>query len=73
MQAALKALAAAAALRARFAGSARACTAYVTNERNNTVSVVDLDQIRTAKAVLVGQHPHGITTWILNLRISDDS
>ena len=46
MQAALKALAAAAALRARFAGSARACTAYVTNERNNTVSVVDLDQIK---------------------------
>ena len=61
MQAALKALAAAAA--PRCAGSARAYTAYITNERDNTVGVVDLDQTKT-KTVLVGQRPHGITTGV---------
>ena len=59
MQAALRALAAPCAC---FARSARARTAYVTTERDNTVGVVDLDQTKAGKTVLVGQHPHGITT-----------
>ena len=37
-----------------------AYTAYVTNERDNTVSVIDLDQIRTIATVPVGQRPRGI-------------
>ena len=42
-------------------GPARAYTAYVTNERDNTVSVVDLDQMKTVQTVRVGQRPRGIT------------
>ena len=44
-----------------FAGPARATTAYVTNERDNTMSVIDLDQMKTVKTVPVGQRPRGIT------------
>src|SRR5438874_6268726 len=40
---------------------AGAYTAYVTNERDNTISVVDLDQMKTVKTVRVGQRPRGIT------------
>src|SRR6185437_1555985 len=40
---------------------ALALTAYVTNERDNTISVVDLDQMKTVKTVQVGQRPRGIT------------
>ena len=43
------------------ADPARAYMAYVTNERDNTISVVDLDQMRTVKTVPVGQRPRGIT------------
>ena len=42
-------------------GPARAFMAYVTNERDNTMSVVDLDQMKTVKTVPVGQRPRGIT------------
>ena len=42
-------------------GPARAYMAYVTNERDNTMSVVDLDQMKTVKTVPVGQRPRGIT------------
>ena len=38
-----------------------AYTVYVTNERDNTISVVDLDQMKTVKTVPVGQRPRGIT------------
>ena len=38
------------------ADPASAYTAYVTNERDNTMSVVDLDQMTTVKTVPVGQH-----------------
>src|SRR4029077_4587507 len=38
-----------------------AFTAYVTNERDNTMSVVDLDQMKTVQTVPVGQRPRGIT------------
>ena len=37
-----------------------AYTAYVTNERDNTVSVVDLDKMQTVKTIEVGQRPRGI-------------
>ncbi len=35
--------------------------AYVSNERDNTISVVDLDQMKTIATVPVGQRPRGIT------------
>ncbi|MFZ0018763.1 MAG: PQQ-dependent catabolism-associated beta-propeller protein, partial [Acetobacteraceae bacterium] len=38
-----------------------AYTAYVSNERDNTISVVDLDQMKTVKTIPVGQRPRGIT------------
>jgi len=40
---------------------ADAYTAYVSNERDNTISVVDLDQMKTVGTVPVGQRPRGIT------------
>jgi YVTN family beta-propeller protein len=42
-------------------GPAHALTAYVSNERDNTISVVDLDAGKTVKTVDVGQRPRGIT------------
>ena len=42
------------------ASPAFAYTAYVTNERDNTVSVVDLDKMETVKTIPVGQRPRGI-------------
>src|SRR5580658_9134719 len=42
------------------AAPVRAYTAYVTNERDNTISVVDLDKMETVKTVPVGQRPRGI-------------
>jgi len=38
-----------------------ASLAYVTNERDNTVSVIDLDQMKTVNTIPVGQRPRGIT------------
>ncbi len=35
-------------------------TAYVSNERDNTISVVDLDAMKTVKTIDVGQRPRGI-------------
>ena len=40
---------------------ARAYVAYTSNERDNTISVIDLDQMKTVKTVPVGQRPRGIT------------
>ena len=40
---------------------AGAYMAYVTNERDNTMSVIDLDQMKTVRTVPVGQRPRGIT------------
>src|SRR5882762_9414616 len=42
------------------AAPAFAYTAYVSNERDNSVSVVDLDKMQTIKTVPVGQRPRGI-------------
>ena len=44
-----------------FSASAHAYMAYVTNERDNTLSVIDLDQMKTVNTVPVGQRPRGIT------------
>ena len=40
---------------------ARAATAYVSNEKGNTISVVDLDKMETVATVPVGERPRGIT------------
>ncbi len=45
---------------AALSGPAHAYTAYVSNERDNTISVVDLDKMTTIKTVPVGQRPRGI-------------
>src|SRR5688572_32906681 len=44
-----------------FAGSAIANTAYVSNEKGNTISVVDLEKMETVATVPVGERPRGIT------------
>src|SRR5260370_37735515 len=45
-----------------FAGSlpARAFVAYVSNEKSNTVSVIDTDKWAVIKTIKVGQRPRGI-------------
>src|SRR5215813_8657504 len=39
---------------------AGAFTAYVSNEKDNTISVVDLDKMETVKSIPVGERPRGI-------------
>src|SRR5260370_15693790 len=39
---------------------ASALTAYVSNEKSNTVSVIDTDKFTVAKTIKVGQRPRGI-------------
>src|ERR1700712_5345493 len=39
---------------------AHAFTAYTSNERDNTISVIDLDQMKTVRTIRVGQRPRGI-------------
>ncbi len=55
------ALAAFVAIGAVNCAPAYAVLAYVTNERDNTMSVIDLDQMKTIKTIDVGQRPRGIT------------
>src|SRR3954447_20849744 len=57
MQASLIPLALALAL---AAAPARAATAYITNEKGNSITVVDLDKLAAVKTVEVGQRPRGI-------------
>ncbi len=40
---------------------AQAYIAYTSNERDNTMSVIDLNQMKTIKTVPTGQRPRGIT------------
>ena len=42
------------------AGSAFADVAYVSNEADNTISIVDLAQMKTVGTIPVGQRPRGI-------------
>src|SRR5690242_20472666 len=50
----------AAAVLAFGTADARAHTAYVSNEKDNTISVVDLDKMETVKSIPVGERPRGI-------------
>src|SRR3984885_7681520 len=43
-----------------FNGDASAFTAYVSNERSNTVSVIDTNKWEVIKTIKVGQRPRGI-------------
>ena len=43
-----------------FANSAEAFTAYVSNEKSNTVSKIDTDSWKVTKTIKVGQRPRGI-------------
>jgi PQQ-dependent catabolism-associated beta-propeller protein len=59
------------------ASNADAYTAYVTNEKDNTVSVIDTDKLEVIKTVKVGQRPRGIVMsndgkWII-ICTSDDN
>src|SRR6516225_2935023 len=40
--------------------SAGAFTAYVSNEKSNTISVIDTDKFQVVKTIKVGQRPRGI-------------
>src|ERR1700689_1045993 len=42
------------------AGEASAFTAYVSNEKGNTVSVIDTNKWQVVKSIKVGQRPRGI-------------
>src|ERR1700758_4492652 len=42
-------------------GTPAAFTAYVSNERSNTVSVIDTSKWEVVKTIKVGQRPRGIT------------
>src|SRR5215467_13823887 len=42
------------------AGPADAFKAYVSNEKGNTVSVIDTDTLNVIKTIKVGQRPRGI-------------
>ena len=42
------------------AAPAAATTAYISNEKGNSVTVVDLDKLAVVKTVEVGQRPRGI-------------
>src|SRR6476659_2691930 len=39
---------------------ASACTAYVSNDKSNTISVVDIDKLTIVRTIKVGQRPRGI-------------
>src|SRR6202042_1279447 len=43
-----------------FSGPAHATTAYITNEKGNSISVIDLDKLEVTHTVKTGQRPRGI-------------
>ncbi|PKL99087.1 MAG: hypothetical protein CVV19_08985 [Gammaproteobacteria bacterium HGW-Gammaproteobacteria-9] len=43
------------------AGSAAAATAYVSNEKDDSISVIDLDKMETVETLQVGMRPRGLT------------
>ncbi len=42
-------------------GSAAAATAYVSNEKDDSISVIDLDKMETVETLQVGMRPRGLT------------
>ncbi len=59
------------------ATSASAYTAYVTNEKDNTLSVIDTEKMEVTKTIKIGQRPRGIILskdgkWII-ICTSDDN
>ncbi|HLN09570.1 MAG TPA: hypothetical protein VK281_11525, partial [Xanthobacteraceae bacterium] len=50
----------AAALLGALAAPAQAFTAYVSNEKGNTVTVIDTAKFEAVKTIKVGQRPRGI-------------
>lgn len=44
-----------------LAGSALAATAYVSNEKDDSISVIDLDKMETVETLEVGMRPRGLT------------
>ena len=42
-------------------GRATATTAYITNEKGNSISVIDLDKLEVTRTVKTGQRPRGIS------------
>jgi len=57
--------------------AAAAYTVYVTNEKDNTVSIIDSTKLEVVKTVKVGQRPRGIILskdgkWLL-ICASDDN
>src|SRR5690606_8384166 len=43
-----------------FAGQALAATAYVSNEKDNSISVIDLDSLEVTASLEVGARPRGL-------------
>ena len=59
------------------ASTAQAFTVYVTNEKDNTISVIDGEKLDVVKTIKVGQRPRGIVTskdgkWLI-VCTSDDN
>jgi len=57
--------------------TASAYTVYITNEKDNTVSIIDSGKLEVIKTIKVGQRPRGITLskdhrWLL-VCTSDDN
>ena len=44
-----------------FSDRAHAATAYITNEKGNSISVIDLDKLEVTRTVKTGQRPRGIS------------
>jgi len=56
----LKKILTAATMLALTSTTALAATAYVSNEKDNTLSVIDLDSLKVIKTIEVGERPRGI-------------